>query len=90
MDMLKISGTEENEVENQVPGALPVVEYAPLGDRCLVYIDESYTHEFPRLDGGTLSFAALIIAEIHPTSGKSSPLSPTITRCGNRRRLWNQ
>jgi len=58
-DLEKIAGGME--FDETVAAPAPAVD-APL-EPCVVYVDESYTEQFPRKSDGSLSFAALIVPE---------------------------
>lgn len=60
MDMMAIAGPEGSKRRR-------AAAKAPAGKRArrekyLVYVDESYTNEFPRLPGGSLALAALVLS----------------------------
>jgi len=43
-------------------GGTDVTPKAP-GERCIVYIDESYSEQFPRMANGSMSFGAFVVPE---------------------------
>jgi Protein of unknown function (DUF3800) len=64
MDMEKIVSTPISETSSSESTASPATPQAPkANERLVVYIDESYSDEFPRRQDGSLAYAALVIPE---------------------------
>lgn len=62
MDMMKISeGGHSGKRKRTVPKVIKKVKLRR--QKFIVFIDESYTNEFPRIKGGALTLAALILPE---------------------------
>jgi len=58
MDMEKLAEAAGDDGERGV-----VAAKKPLGEPCVVFVDESYSEQFPRKADGSMSFAAFIVPE---------------------------
>lgn len=64
LDAEKIASTETGETRNsESTASLPTPQAPRASERLIVYVDESYSDEFPRKKDGSLAYAALIIPE---------------------------